>query len=466
MRSFLVTTEEETVYTLIRESLSSAKHRIERATDTAGAREKLLRNRYDIVLLDLGLSELVSGGRAVKDVLHAFWEIHPAIEIVVISSRERIRQAFQAVKAGAGDYLSQPLDPDEVTFVIDNIRNSVLLQSELDYLRGQFWKADSICSVQTKCPAMRGVYEKVRSVAATSATVLLTGETGTGKGVLARLIHRHSKRENAQFISVHCGAIPDTLLEAEMFGHEKGAFTGAAKRKLGKFEIARNGTIFLDEMGAISPSAQAKLLQVLQDHTYSRLGGEEILETNARVIAATNADLREMTREGTFRKDLYYRLNVFPIEIPPLRERREDIPLFVDLFLKRLNREIQKDIQEIHPHAVEAMKRYDWPGNIRELENLVERAYILESSPVLTPESFPAELFTREMTGWVPVDASAPLAEARRAAVAAFERQYLLDLLSRNRGRINLSATDAGISTRQLHKLLIKYDIHKETFKE
>lgn len=190
-----------------------------------------------------------------------------------------------------------------------------------------------------------------------------------------------------------------------------------------------------------------------------------MLESNARVIAATNADLREMTREGTFRKDLYYRLNVFPIEIPSLRERREDIPLFVDLFLKRLNREIQKNIQEVHPHVIEAMKRYEWPGNIRELENLVERAYILEPSSALTPDSFPAELFARETTGWVPVDASAPLAEARRAAVAAFERQYLLDLLSRNRGRINRSAEEAGISTRQLHKLLIRYDIHKEAFK-
>ncbi len=465
MRSFLVVTAADNAYDLIRQSLLSVGNRIERAGHLAGAREKLHHRRYDIVMLDLEMSELTRPERPVKETLQFFWDIYPAMEIVVISSRERVRLAFQAVKAGARDYLSLPLDPEEIRFVIETIQNTVLLQSELDYLRGQFWKADSLCLVQTKCAIMKGVYEKVRSVAPTNTIVLLTGETGTGKGVLARLIHRHSQRENAQFISVHCGAIPDTLLEAELFGHEKGAFTGAVKRKLGRFEIARNGTIFLDEVGTITPAAQAKLLQVLQDHTFSRLGGEEMLESNARVIAATNENLREMSREGSFRKDLYYRLNVFPIEIPPLKQRREDIPLFVEVFLKRLNRDIQKDIREVHPHVIEAMKEYDWPGNIRELENLVERAYILETSPVLTPESFPAELFAREAGAWMPVDASAPLADARRAAVEAFEQQYLMDLLSRNRGKINRSATEAGISTRQLHKLLLKYDIQKEAFK-
>jgi DNA-binding NtrC family response regulator len=465
MRSFLAATAAHDTYDLIRQSLATDGNRIERAADLAAAREKLRHHRYDIVILDLELPELARLKRPVKETLQIFWDIYPAMEIVVISSRERVRQAFKAVKAGASDYLSHPLDPEEVKFVIETIQNTVLLQSELDYLRGQFWKTDSLCLVQTKCAAMKAVYEKVRSAAPTDTIVLLTGETGTGKGVLARLIHRHSRWENAQFISVHCGAIPETLLEAELFGHEKGAFTGAVKRKLGRFEIARNGTIFLDEVGTITSSAQAKLLQVLQDHTFSRLGGEEMLESDGRVIAATNADLREMSREGSFRKDLYYRLNVFPIEIPPLRKRREDIPLFVDVFLKRLNRDIQKDIREVHPHVLEAMRQYDWPGNIRELENLVERAYILETSCTLTPESFPSELFASGPASWIAVDASAPLAEARRAAVEAFEEQYLMDLLTRNRGRIDHSATEAGISTRQLHKLLLKYNIHKEAFK-
>ena len=220
----------------------------------------------------------------------------------------------------------------------ESINESLLLQSELDYLRDRFWQADSLEIVQTRCPGMKTVFDKIRSVAPTKSTVMLTGETGTGKGVMANLIHKHSNRSEAQFISVHCGAIPDTLLESELFGHEKGAFTGAVRRKLGKFEIAKGGTIFLDEIGTVTPSAQIKLLQILQDGTFQRVGGEETLEANVRVIAATNTDLKRMCDDGLFRKDLYYRLNVFPIEIPPLRERMEDIPHFVDVFLRKMNK--------------------------------------------------------------------------------------------------------------------------------
>jgi transcriptional regulator with GAF, ATPase, and Fis domain len=292
------------------------------------------------------------------------------------------------------------------------------------------------------------------------------GETGTGKGLLAKLIHRHSNRGDAQFISVHCGAIPDTLLESELFGHERGAFTGASRRKLGKFEIASSGSIFLDEIGTITPSAQIKLLQVLQDGTYSRVGGESVLKTNARVISASNTDLNKMTLEGLFRKDLYYRLNVFPIEIPPLRDRIEDIPLLTGFFLRKLNQEFQKGILGIHPQVIQAFHQYAWPGNIRELENLMERAYILELSDQLTPDSFPKELFEYgERAPLFSVDDSLPLAEARRLAVDRFERQYLKSLMARNHGKINRSAQEAGITTRQLHKLMVRYGLRKEDFK-
>jgi transcriptional regulator with GAF, ATPase, and Fis domain len=296
--------------------------------------------------------------------------------------------------------------------------------------------------------------------------VLLTGETGTGKTVLAKLIHRHSNRRDCQFISVHCGAIPDTLLESELFGHEKGAFTGAVRKKLGKFEIAKGGTILLDEIGTITPAAQIKLLNVLQDGVFQRIGGEEIISANVRVIAATNANLKEMSDEGAFRKDLYYRLNVFPIDIPPLRERREDIHFFVAGFLEKLNRFQSKAIHDLHPQVMAALQRYSWPGNIRELENLVERAYILEKSAVLTPESFPGELFeSGPPSADIQVNAALPLAEVRRLGIAEIERRYLKELLSRNRGRINQSAAEAAITTRQLHKLMKKYGIRKEEFK-
>ena len=251
-----------------------------------------------------------------------------------------------------------------------------------------------------------------------------------------------------------------------MFGHEKGAFTGAFKKKLGKFEIAKNGTLFLDEIGTITPSAQVKLLQVLQDGTFSPLGAEKTISTNARIIAATNSDLKKMTEDGDFRKDLYYRLNVFPIEIPPLRNRNEDIPLLIQFFLKKLSKDFQKDINDIHPQVKEALKIYPWPGNIRELENLLERAYILETSNVLTPESFPAELFEKEASSAVlSMDTDVSLSEARRKAVLGFEKQYLKELMLRNKGKINQSAHEAGISTRQLHKLMLKYGLRKEDFK-
>ena len=337
----------------------------------------------------------------------------------------------------------------------------------MDYLRDKFWKDDAREVIQTKSEAMVSVFKKIRSVASTKTTVLLTGDTGTGKSVMAKLIHQHSNRHQSQFISVHCGAIPDTLLESELFGHEKGAFTGAMRKKLGKFEIANGGTIFLDEVGTLTPQAQIKLLQVLQDGTFSRVGGDEMIKTNARVIAATNSDLKTACETGQFRKDLYYRLNVFPIHIPPLSERIEDLPQLVHLFLERLNREFQKSISSVHPHVLQNLANYDWPGNVRELENLMERAYILEESPVLTPEGFPLELFENASDSTtLTVDTQLPLAEARRQALDDFERRYLKDLLSRNGGKINRSAAEAGITTRQLHKLMSHHGIRKEAFKK
>ncbi|MBN1930480.1 MAG: sigma-54-dependent Fis family transcriptional regulator [Desulfobacterales bacterium] len=383
-----------------------------------------------------------------------------------MSSQEKIHEAVKAVKAGANSYITYPINPEEVKYVIEYIYEEKIKQSELDYLRDHFWEKDALDIVRTNSALMKKVLAKVRSVAPTKTTVLLYGDTGTGKGVIAGLIHTHSNRKDNQFISVHCGAIPDTLLESELFGHEKGAFTGAIKRKLGKFEIAREGTIFLDEIGTISPAAQIKLLKVLQDRSFQRVGGDETIESNARVIAATNIDLNKMTDNGSFRKDLYYRLNVFPIEIPPLRDRKEDIPLLVESFLKRLNQFYLKEIYDIHPMVLESFQKYSWPGNIRELENLIERSYILETSSILTPESFPSELFAPDtQITQVQLNTSKTIAEIRRKGIENIERQYLKEILTRNRGRINQSAEDAGISTRQLHKLLTKYGIKKEDFK-
>jgi DNA-binding NtrC family response regulator len=465
MKSILVTTSDQKLLPTIRSCFPS-DYRVDRASTKHQAVELVLKKRYDLIFVELDILFEKVPDENYNEAMQPFWQIYHTIDIIIMAPPNQIHKAIKAVKAGASDYLPLPADPEEVKYVADSIAESIMVQSELDYLRDQFWDVDSLELVQTKSPAMKKTFDNTRSVAPTKSTVLLMGDTGTGKSVLAKLIHQHSNRRDAQFISVHCGAIPDTLVESEMFGHEKGAFTGAIKRKSGKFEIADGGTIFLDEIGTITPSAQIKLLQVLQDGTFQRVGGEEILKTDIRVIAATNADLKKMCNEGQFRKDLYYRLNVFPIEIPALRERIEDIPLFIETFLKNLNNFSLKKIHSTHPHVLEAFSRYSWPGNIRELENLIERAYILETSAQLTPESFPNELFESDSNPvFVPLSETLTLTQARQRGVEEVERNYLKDVLARHKGKIGESAKAAGISTRQLNKLMNKYGIRKEEFK-
>ncbi|BBD08093.1 sigma-54-dependent transcriptional regulator [Desulfovibrio ferrophilus] len=423
---------------------------------------------YDLVFIDISFIEKQSAGngRCSREGLQRLWNINPHIIIVVLSEQDRIRDAVKAVKEGADNYLTYPIDPAETNYIVDSILEAQRLQTEVDYFRSTSGQGEHSEVVGTRNPQMRTVFEKARLVAPTISTVLLSGETGTGKGVIARLIHTLSNRKEGPFVNIHCGAIPDTLVESELFGHEKGSFTGAIKRKLGRFEIASGGTIFLDEVGTVSTSAQIKLLQVLQERIFQRVGGDSDIPMDARIVAATNIDLQSMCERGEFRQDLFYRLNVFPIEIPPLRERREDIPLLTENFLKRLSRIQLKDILGIHPLVLKAFEHYPWPGNVRELENLVERAFILETSRILTPESFPAELFEKQSSGSsISLDMDLTLAEFRERAKESAERHYLKELLSSNQGRINKSANQAGISTRQLHKLMTRHGLHKEDFK-
>ena len=466
MKSILVVSNAKDVCQAIALCFKS-EHRVKHTASGEAALEMLRMNRCDFIFIDLEiLREFLSGQNGYKEALQKIWQLYPSIEIIVMSAPEMIRETVKAVKAGASSYLTYPIDLEELRYVTEEIQDSIIMQSELDYLRDQFWQSDSLEMVQTRNTEMGKVFDKIRSVAPTKSTVLLIGDTGVGKGVIARLIHRHSNRNDGQFISIHCGAIPDTLLESELFGHEKGAFTGAVRRKLGKFEIAQGGSIFLDEIGTITPSAQIKLLQILQDGTFQRVGGEEVVEANARVVSATNVDLDDMCNKGLFRRDLYYRLNVFPIHMPSLRERLEDIPLFVEVFLRKLNKFFPKEIHDVHPEVMDAFAHYAWPGNIRELENLMERAYILESSPMLTPESFPTELFDFDSAvASGPMSSSRSLSDTRRKGVDEIERIYLKELLTQHKGRIKKSAEVAGISTRQLHKLMKKHGLQKEDYK-
>jgi len=465
MKYILVASKNQQAIQVIQDCFDQ-EYRVETAKSQEACLDMFEKKRYEFLFIDV---DMVRGSEKDNDYiqhLQPFWSAFPEAEIVVLSSQESIRQAVDVVKAGASHYLTYPVDPVEVKYIVESLRKDQQIYSELKYLRNQFWRRESFTMLRTKSAAMKAAFDKLRSVAPTNTTVLLTGETGTGKGLIAHLIHRHSRRSERQFIPVHCGAIPETLLESELFGHEKGAFTGADRRKLGKFEIAHGGTIFLDEIGTISAPMQIKLLQILQDRTFQRVGGETILTTDVRIIVATNADLKSMCEDGSFRKDLYYRLHVFPIDLPPLRERKEDIPVLVDTFLKRLNRFSLKRIVDVDSTVMEALEAYDWPGNIRELENLIERAYVIETSDVLTPHSFPEELFSDKPSMKEEfVDFSLPLEEARRRIVERFEKEYLVQLLSENNGRINITAKAAGIGVRQLHKLMTKYGIRKEEFR-
>ncbi len=464
-RTALVISQDRSVFDTVLNSFRN-KRAVDEVQSIDMALDLLRARHYDFLFIDLHTLKSRTGGNGYKTALQPLWLAAPDVDIIVMSPPEAIREAVMAVKAGASNYLTYPLDPDEVKYVAESIYESIVMQSEFEYLRDKFWEGDSLELVQTRSPAMKQVFEKARLVASTNSTVLISGDTGTGKSVLAKLIHRHSNRKDGAFISLHCGAIPETLLESELFGHEKGAFTGAVRRQLGKFEIAKGGTLFLDEIGTITPSAQIRLLQILQEGIFQRVGGEEIINADVRVIAATNTDLKKMTDTGEFRRDLFYRLNVFPIEIPTLSERREDIKLFVEIFLKKLNQFSSKEIRDIHPDVLNAFMRYPWPGNIRELQNLIERAHIIEQSSVLTPESFPGELFENEGSpGGIRIDSSLTIKELRQTGVEQMERLYLKEILSEERGSINGAAGRAGITPRQLSKLMNKYSLRKEDFK-
>lgn len=322
--------------------------------------------------------------------------------------------------------------------------------------------------LETKSEKMEEIYRMIRSVAPTKSTVLITGESGTGKSFLAKMIHELSNRKDLEFVSVHCGAIPDGLVESELFGHEKGSFTGAHKQKLGKFELANKGTIFLDEIGTVNANIQIKLLQVLQERSVQKVGAERSQNIDVRVVAASNIDFSELVKNGEFREDLFYRLNVFPIEMPPLRERKEDIPKLAGFFMRKYSQEMGKVIETVSEDAMEALLSYRWPGNIRELENVIERAFILENSEVLTLESLPAALLGAFKMASVPIvhknTELKSLSEIRSSALESIERNYLKEVLFQTKGKINKSAEIAGVTPRQMHKLLNKHQILRKDF--
>jgi two-component system, NtrC family, response regulator AtoC len=409
------------------------------AADGAEARDRLESEAFDGLILDLRMPRM--DGLAVLSWLQ---ESGPRVPAIVISAYGDVQDAVQAMKLGARDYLVKPFDPEELMLRLRRLLTEQALATQAEAGRRAASGAAGIDAVETwigtgeKMTAVRALVEKV---APTQSTVLITGESGTGKEVVARLIHSRSANPQGPFAAINLGGIPETLLESELFGYEKGAFTGAVDRKRGMMELASSGTLFLDEIGDMPISLQVKLLRVLQDRRIQRLGGTQPIPLNARIIAATNRPLEALLKEGKFREDLYYRLNVIRIELPPLRERREDIPPLAGFFVEKLNREMGRRIRGLDPDALARLRAYDFPGNIRELENRIERAYILCAPPLITARDL-GDPFT------------AAARPPKQGKLKDQERELIERVLSRHGGNRTRAAAELGISRRTLQNRL------------
>lgn len=419
----------------------------------------------EVVLLDVDLLQS-SGRNGYKQCISRFWQISSQLRFLILGGKTNFQFAAKVAEAASSSFLTIPVTLKQIRIAIQNVPNRQGDVPAGSYIAPDV-KAGYTTMLKTRSDSMKRMLEKIALVSKTETTVLLTGETGTGKGVVARLLHNNSRRARETMLSVHCGAIPDSLIESELFGHEKGSFTGAIKTKKGKFELASRGTIFLDEIGTITAATQIKLLQVLQDRTYQPVGSHKTHTTDVRIIAASNSNLEGRAHRGDFRADLYYRLNVFPIEVPPLHQRKEDIELFVNFFVERFNLKQNKQVSGVTTEVMQALESYHWPGNVREFENLLQRAFILTNNEYLDRTVFPADLFkSHSFTSQAPQACpSQTLAEFRDKAINAAEKEYLCSVLSAHAGKINATSETAGVSRRQIHKLLTKHGIKKDDYK-
>jgi len=352
--------------------LADAGHEVEEAANGNAAIERLHESHFDVVLSDLKM-----GGSDGMDVLRTTRAMHPSTAVILMTAFGNVNTAVEAMKIGAFDYVQKPFEIEEMEVKIEKALEMKRLKHELDYLRGTQQDIYEFDKIVGSSAALQRVLDLVKKVAKSNTTVLIRGETGTGKELIAGATHHNSLRNSRNFVKVNCAALQENLLESELFGHEKGAFTGADKQRIGRFEQADGGTLFLDEIGDMSPNTQAKILRVLQEHEFERLGGTRTLRVDVRLIAATNRDLPAMVQTGLFREDLYYRLNVVSIEMPPLRERKDDIVPLAHSFIHKFSGELKKRIEGLEPEAQKLLMRYNWPGNIRELENTIERAMLL-----------------------------------------------------------------------------------------
>ncbi|NOY05046.1 MAG: sigma-54-dependent Fis family transcriptional regulator [Chlorobi bacterium] len=385
--SILVVDDERAVRDSLYGWFTEDGYEVDTAVDAQEALTKLQQRSFDLALLDIKLP-----GMDGMELQQRIREVDPELPVIMITAYASIETAVKALKSGAFDYVTKPFDPDNLSRLVRNAIRQKQLARENVRLRAKISDLTAGDQLIGESEAMQKVRELIKTVAATDSTVVIHGESGTGKELVARAIHHHSDRRYFPIVDVNCGALAESILESELFGHEKGAFTGAHQTRKGKLEIADGGTLFLDEIASISMKMQVELLRVLETKQFSRVGGNKIITSDFRVICATNRNLEAAVAEGTFREDLYYRINVFSIYLPPLRERRSDIPLLADHFLKTYALAMNKPIREISPEALDILVRYEWPGNVRELENAIERAMVVGTPPAIRPEDLPMSL--------------------------------------------------------------------------
>lgn len=433
---------------------------VDLATDGSQALEMLIERAYSVVLTDLKMPK-IDGLQLIEEVQR---KRLPAA-VIVLTGYGSIDDAVKAMRMGATDFLTKPIDFDHLRLVLGRALRERALLDEVATLREQLQGHYSFHNIFSKNAEMHTIFQLIGDVAKTATTVLIEGETGTGKEQVARAIHEASDAREGPLVAINCAAVPETLLESELFGHEKGAFTNAVGQRKGRFEMANGGTLFLDEVGDLSAAMQAKLLRVLQERRFERVGGSETIEVDVRVVGATNRSLQKLVKDGKFREDLYYRLNVVKIDLPPLRDRAEDIPLLAAHFAQKYA-PAGSGPKSIAPETMELLLRYPWPGNIRELENAIERACVTSRETVIRPENLPPQLLDPTPAKFsFPVDLSRPLPDQLAEVTSAFEKRYLRRALKKTRGHIGRAAQISGLSRRSVTDKLAAYKIDKTLFK-
>ncbi|MEW6108196.1 MAG: sigma-54 dependent transcriptional regulator [Nitrospirota bacterium] len=455
----LVIDDEDIVRTSCRRMLEPEGYEVNTAKSGSDGITVLSDSIFDLVLTDLKMPDMDG-----IEVLRRIKEMWPDIEAIIMTGFGTVSTAVKAMKIGAFDYIEKPFSPDQLLNLVSKALERKKLAIENLNLREKFSSHYELGNIVGVSEAMQRVFHLIAKVANTGSTVLITGESGTGKELVAKAIHFNSPRKDQPFIVVDCVTIPDTLIESELFGHAKGAFTGASEKKKGLIEMANNGTIFFDEIGNLDISTQAKLLRVLQEREFRPLGEKNPVHVDIRFISATNKNLQSMTREGTFREDFFYRLNIFPIHIPPLRERKEDIPHLAYHFLQKHSKELDKNVTHITADAMRLLVCFDWPGNVRQLENIIHRAIIMCQGKTLRPENFSSLKLSS------PVDIPMTVQELkekkknlRLKSVEAVEKAFIIEALQRNKWNISKAASEVKMQRTNFHALLKKYKISRKT---